>query len=142
MDQYQNYINSLMVNHSLSAEKSSEYDYTKYQTGGSGSGPTGGFPPIYECNEKDSDAFSGDRTDTTKKRELSSAPKAVPLKDILKKRGEVTPFLSLSGISPASSESGDSSISSHYSNHKSKKVKRIKVKYLTPPQTPSRDIKL
>jgi len=49
--------------------------------------PKGGFPPIYICDVKTEEAKD------TSKREYSTHKSSVSIKDILKKRRDVTPVL-------------------------------------------------
>lgn len=88
-----------MKNHSLETD-TPQIDYTTYQMGGKRGGniaskPNGGFPPIVLCESKEADEFNDDDKKT---RYFTSHKNAVSIKQIMEKRKEITPFISLSGM--------------------------------------------
>ncbi len=93
-----NYINALMENHSLTTESEGIDKDTMIKLSGGQSkneaqGPTGGFPPITLCEKDISKEVLSD--DEKQKREYSSHKTAVSIKDIMEKRRDVTPFITL-----------------------------------------------
>lgn len=93
-----NYINALMENHSLTTESEGIDKDTMIKLNGGQSksesqGPTGGFPPITLCEKDKSEKALSD--DEKQKREYSSHKTAVSIKDIMEKRRDVTPFITL-----------------------------------------------
>ena len=95
------YVDQLMLNNVLESDESDTmYFYAPRRTvnvknlkGGSNDKPNGGFPPIVECNEQDSDSMS--RSEEPKKREFKSIKSSVSIKKIMDKRREKTPFIKL-----------------------------------------------
>lgn len=95
-----NYINALMENHSLTTESEG---VAKDMVGGQSKdvpkgsaepqGPNGGFPPITLCEKGESKKALSE--DEKQKREYSSHKTAVSIKDIMEKRRDVTPFITL-----------------------------------------------
>jgi hypothetical protein len=57
--------------------------------------PNGGFPPIYECTKNKSYDAIIKEEDTIKKREYTSHQTAVKIQDILEKRRNVVPFITI-----------------------------------------------
>ncbi len=95
-----NYINALMENHSLTTESEGLAEdmvggQSKNVPKGSTEpqGPTGGFPPITLCEKGESKKALSE--DEKQKRGYSSHKTAVSIKDIMEKRRDVTPFITL-----------------------------------------------
>lgn len=103
-----NYVNALMENHSLTTEsegiaqdmmggQKSTTVKPKVNLGVNESnvsqGPTGGFPPITLCEKGESKKALSE--DEKQKREYSSHKTAVSIKDIMEKRRDITPFITL-----------------------------------------------
>ena len=106
MDKYKyiNYANDLMQNNDLQYDEysasiaSNESDSFDNIFGGGGnnnsqniSKPSGGFPPIYLCDENDVDVEISDKT--TKKREYKTHKTAVSITEIMQRRRNVQPFI-------------------------------------------------
>lgn len=86
-----NYLDALMQNHALASDSDST-TYSPQKGGAINTNidvPTGGFPPIYMCDQVTKD------DETTKNREYSSHKTAISIKDIMKKRRDTTPFVSV-----------------------------------------------
>ncbi|AYV78751.1 MAG: hypothetical protein Edafosvirus30_2 [Edafosvirus sp.] len=92
MENFNNYIdNVLMRNYPLESDSVSE---NMVQIGGQTdtiNRPTGGFPPIYVCDEIDKQALI--ENEENKKREYSTNKTAVSIKKIMEKRRNATPFI-------------------------------------------------
>ena len=95
-------LSNLFQNHSLDTD-SYEYVETENnkqinkqinrQIGGNNDVPTGGFLPIYICDNKDKEVESNKNDDEQSKREYKTHKSAVSIKTILEKRRENTPFI-------------------------------------------------
>jgi hypothetical protein len=104
-----NYIDTLMKNYSLSTESNYTADSSDsivrnddknlfiHLDGGKNDKdinvPTGGFPPITLCEKGKLDESLSE--EEKQKREYSSHKTAVSIKDIMEKRRDVTPFISI-----------------------------------------------
>ena len=103
MDIYNNYVNYLMANYPDEPDTDGiEYDYTDNNeqiggaTGKSNSDldkPKGGFPPIYFCKKEDK--INNTKKEEPVKREFEPNTSNVSIKDILEKRKNITPFVTL-----------------------------------------------
>lgn len=86
---YDKYLNLLM--RKQPSKSNSELHTQNIQNGGlktDGSIPFGGFPPIYLCSRDNTLA-----DDENKNREYSTHKTAVSIKDIMKKRRDIVPFI-------------------------------------------------
>jgi len=84
-----------MKNHSVVTQTELSIDELK-QDGGNINKPTGGFPPIYICEEiTDSvdDAILFKDQDEKKTRQYATHKNAVSIKDIMEQRKTIVPFL-------------------------------------------------
>ncbi len=95
MSNIDNYINALMENHSLTTESEG---IAQDMIGGKKSTdvsqkPNGGIPPITLCEKGESKKALSE--DDKQKREYSSHKTAVSIKDIMEKRRDITPFITL-----------------------------------------------
>lgn len=96
-----NYINALMENHSLTTESEGLAENTMMNdfalVGGQKNQdlntPTGGFPPIIICEKSKSKESISE--DDKQERAYSSHKTAVSIKDIMEKRRDITPFITL-----------------------------------------------
>lgn len=94
------YLDHLMKNYPLESEDSDAapnthtlYNKHRSQKGGAKKNsdiPTGGFPPIFLC-----EALEESDEDISKSREYSTHKTAVSIKEIMKKRRDATPFVSI-----------------------------------------------
>jgi len=90
--------NKSKANNTKSQSGGKRHAYEKYESDetnkiGNGDVPYGGFPPIFLCK-------SGTNTleetgENRKEREYSKHKTAVSIKDIMKKRRDITPFISV-----------------------------------------------
>lgn len=95
---FQNYIDDMMQNHELNSESSLDINNTKsLMHGGNSMHVTGGFPPIFLCNDSQTNYDYEDDTDK-KTRQYTTHKNAVSIKQIIDKRKEITPFIPFSGI--------------------------------------------
>lgn len=111
MNNYDKYLDMLMANYPLNSD-SEEVEYrhkynnkkklkiSKGQSGGKSAKdndtednnvPYGGFPPIILCKSGNKEIL----TEEKKEREYSKHKTAVSIKDIMKKRRDTTPFISI-----------------------------------------------
>jgi len=101
MEYINNYVNNvLMVNYPLESDSASE---NMMQFGGAQTQaqaendktdrPTGGFPPIYVCDEIDKQELV--ESEENKKREYTTNKTAVSIKKIMEKRRNITPFIAI-----------------------------------------------
>jgi len=88
---YDKYLDMLMRNHTQETDSQSDESgqVGSASSRNDGSQPFGGFPPINLCSKT-----SLQSAEETKAREYSTHKSAVSIKDIMKKRREVTPFIS------------------------------------------------
>lgn len=91
----QNYLDYLMANYPLDTDSMTQdnQDQNKELKGGQQSGsnrPTGGFPPIYLCDDN-----MDNKTDSESKREYTTHKTAISIKDIMEKRRNITPMINL-----------------------------------------------
>lgn len=99
-----NYLDNLMINHSLTTESVSTQSEDNIesknkkkkkikQKGGEENNlnipyiPHGGFPPLYICDQIKQEK------EQTKEREYSTHKTSVSIKDIMKSRRDITPFI-------------------------------------------------
>jgi len=100
MNNINSYVNDLMrnkvnyKNDSLSSI-STDTEFIANMVGGGEDKhiPTGGFPPIYECNNVDSkEDLNIYDNEKNKKRKYKSHKSTVSISDIIKENKEITPF--------------------------------------------------
>ena len=99
MDKYRylNYANDLMQNNDLGYDEYSASDSINNIFIGGGdlqniSKPSGGFPPIYLCDEDDEiDLVINDKS--KKKREYKTHKTAISITEIMQRRRNVQPFI-------------------------------------------------
>ncbi|AYV75928.1 MAG: hypothetical protein Terrestrivirus3_197 [Terrestrivirus sp.] len=85
-------------NKSKSQSGGKRHAYEKYESDeankiGNGDVPYGGFPPIFLC--KSGTKTLEETSESRKEREYSKHKTAVSIKDIMKKRRDITPFISV-----------------------------------------------
>lgn len=100
MQNYQDLTETVdMDDNTENIQYSTQYSvYSAQHGGGENDKPTGGFPPIYIHDEatKNQDETLFVNNDK-KKREYEKNKNAVSIKDIINKRRNLTPFISVSG---------------------------------------------
>ncbi|CAH6421506.1 Hypothetical protein KVN_LOCUS319 [uncultured virus] len=94
-----NYMQYVMTNYPLENDSIESFESDNSQSGGRDNSdivnePNAGFPPIYICDKNTTELFINSAEPI--KREYSTHKTSVSIKDIMEKRRNVTPFLSLS----------------------------------------------